>query len=507
MLLIHPPVAKPCEPPAGIARLAGVLRGAGFPCTVLDANLEGLQYLLAAPRHENDTWSRRASRNLKANLAALRSPALYGNVDRYKRAVADISRVLALAGKAHGVALTLANYQDASLSPLKSVDLLQAAETPELNLYFPWFSQRLSELVETENPPLLGISLNYLSQALPAFAMAGFLKKHYPHLPLVMGGGLVTSWLRRPDWHNPFGGLIDHLIAGPGEEPLLALLGAEGKGSPALPDFSDLAESLYLAPGFILPYAAASGCWWNRCSFCPEKAEGNPYSATHTERVMRDLDCLAAETRPSILHLLDNAIHPTLLQALAGRPVPLPWYGFARITEILSDGDFCRALRRSGCVMLKLGIESGNQDVLDKMEKGIDLAVVSQALSALRKAGIATYVYLLFGTPGESLREACHTLEFVRKHHEAITFLNLAIFNLPLAAEQTAHLTTREFYAGDLSFYRDFEHPRGWQRALVRRFLEQEFKRDPAVTPILHRDPPVFTSNHAAFLQQNCRFC
>ncbi len=507
MLLIHPPVAKPCEPPAGIARLAGVLRAAGFPCTVLDANLEGLRYLLAHPRHENDTWSRRACRNLDGNLTALRSPALYGNVDRYKRAVIDISRVLALAGKAHGVVLTLANYQDPALSPLKSVDLLQTAEAPERNLYFPWFSQRLSELVETENPSLVGISLNYLSQALPAFAMAGFLKKRYPHLPLVMGGGLVTSWLRRPDWCNPFGSLIDYLIAGPGEEPLLALLGADSETAPAAPDFSDLVKYPYLAPGFILPYAAATGCWWNRCSFCPEKAEGNPYSTTHADRVMRDLDYLAAETRPSLLHLLDNAIHPTLLHALAGRPVPLPWYGFARITEILSDEDFCRALRRSGCIMLKLGVESGNQDVLDKMEKGIDLPLVSQALTALREAGIATYVYLLFGTPGESFREARHTLEFVRKHHEAITFLNLAIFNLPLASEQTGDLRTRDFYAGDLSFYRDFEHPRGWHRTEVRRFLEQEFKRDPAVTPILHRDPPVFTSNHAAFLQQGCGFC
>ena len=42
MLLIFPPVAKPCEPPAGIAKLAGALKAHGVPCTVLDANLEGM---------------------------------------------------------------------------------------------------------------------------------------------------------------------------------------------------------------------------------------------------------------------------------------------------------------------------------------------------------------------------------------------------------------------------------------------------------------------------------
>ena len=42
MILIHPPVAKPCEPPAGIAKLCGVLNQHRVKYRVLDANLEGL---------------------------------------------------------------------------------------------------------------------------------------------------------------------------------------------------------------------------------------------------------------------------------------------------------------------------------------------------------------------------------------------------------------------------------------------------------------------------------
>ena len=42
ILLIQPPVAKPCEPPAGVARLAGALQAAGIDCRVYDASLEGL---------------------------------------------------------------------------------------------------------------------------------------------------------------------------------------------------------------------------------------------------------------------------------------------------------------------------------------------------------------------------------------------------------------------------------------------------------------------------------
>jgi hypothetical protein len=60
-------------------------------------------------------------------------------------------------------------------------------------------------------------------------------------------------------------------------------------------------------------------------------------------------------------------------------------------------------------------------------------------------------------------------------------------------------LCTTHFYDGDLSLYRNFEHPGGWHRHRVRRFLDAEFKRHEAIAPILRRDPPIFTSNHAPF--------
>jgi hypothetical protein len=50
MLLINPPVVRPCEAPAGIARLLGTLKSHGVSCRALDANLEGLLHLLDHPR-------------------------------------------------------------------------------------------------------------------------------------------------------------------------------------------------------------------------------------------------------------------------------------------------------------------------------------------------------------------------------------------------------------------------------------------------------------------------
>ena len=500
MLLIYPPLAKPCEAPAGIARLAGALRGHGLAdCTLLDANLEGQLHLLAQQPPADDTWTRRAFRAVNDNLDRMRSPDLYTNPARYQRAVADINRIVEQVGLQRQLNLNLANYQDSTVSPLKSADLLRCARAPEDNIFYPWFVERLTRILETSNPQMAGLSLNYLSQAPTTFAMIGFLKRIAPGLPIVAGGGLITSWLRNPAWSNPFAGLIDHLVAGPGEEPLLKLLGIENNGKHQPPDFQDLPRKGYLAPGFILPYAASSGCYWNRCSFCPEKAEENPYHSLPADRVVTDLATLCQKTEPGLIHFLDNAIAPALMRRLIETPPSAPWYGFARVSPQLTDPEFCRRLRQSGCLMLKLGIESGDQSVLDAMDKGIDLQMVAGALSALEQAGIATYVYLLFGTPSEGLTQARKTLDFVVTHQSAITFLNLAVFNMPVASPEAHDLQAKDFYEGDLSLYSDFAHPQGWGRKKIRTFLDKEFKRHPAILPILQRDPPIFTSNHAPF--------
>lgn len=503
MLLIFPPLAKACEPPAGITRIGGFLRGNKHRCKLWDANLESQLYLLGLQQTPVDTWSRRAWKNVQPNLQLLRGTALYESNDRYQRAVRDLNRAMHQSCTGSTINISLADYQDSRLSPHQSKDLLLAAEKFQDSIFFPFFQARLNEIMEDTEYQYIGISLNYLSQALPAFCLTGLIRKKYPEITIIAGGGLVTSWLRSPGWINPFTDLFDHMIAGQGELPLLEILAPHTLSQHQPPDFSDLPLNHYLSPGLILPYSASTGCYWNRCSFCPEKAEGSPYAKLPTQQVMEDLDSLVAKHPPRLIHLLDNAVAPSLMKQIILQPFGAAWYGFARVTPELSDPSFCRELRKSGCILLKLGIESGSQEVLDTMDKGIELKMVEDSLTALRLAGIATYVYLLFGTPAESHAEARQTLAFTRRNAEAITFLNLAVFNLPHNSLESDTLELRDFSNGDLGLYSDFYHPRGWDRKTVRNFLSKEFKTDPAIRGILQRDPPFFTSNHAPLILQS----
>ena len=309
--------------------------------------------------------------------------------------------------------------------------------------------------------------------------------------------------MKRPEWKNPFSGLVDDMVTGPGEGYIQELLGIKNSAAHIKPGYELFPINEYLSPGLILPYSASSGCYWQKCRFCPEKAEGNPYIPISPDLVINDLASLIEYHRPTIVHILDNAISPSLLKRFIEQPLNAPWYGFVRLTDHFKDPDFCFGLKRSGCVMLKIGVESGNQGVLDALNKGIKLTTVSTALKNLKHAGIGTYLYFLFGTPSEGPAEARHTMDFVKKHHKMIDFLNLAIFNMPSNSPDTLKYSTGKFYEGDLSLYSSFEHPKGWNRRKVRAFLDNEFKKDSAIRTIIRRDPPFFTSNHAAFFLKN----
>ncbi|HNV68813.1 MAG TPA: radical SAM protein [Candidatus Ozemobacteraceae bacterium] len=522
MLLINPPVSRPCEAPAGMARLAGRLREAGHQISLWDANLEGFLQTIGIEPASDDTWTRRAWRDRERHIRDLRSGEAFAHPDTYARVIGDLERLLSRhPASIQGWHIGLTDLTHERLQPVRSTDLARAAIEPETNPFYRWFRHVWGNRFAGLNFDLIGISLNYLDQALTASALAGALKTLTPKSRIVMGGGLITSWLSRPGFINPWSGIVERLIAGPGEEALVRLAEEHHHGQQALRsetnsfsllstysgpsenppgrtyDFFGLPLDQYLSPGITLPVSLSHGCFWHTCSFCPETAEGNRYQPVHDD--IQLLQTLTQRHHQRLLHLLDNALSPRFLRQAAEQAIGAPWYGFARFEEPLDNLDFCRALRRHGCVMLQLGLESGDQSVLDDLHKGISLDRACRILDNLKLAGIGTYVYLLFGTPAEDEASARRTLDLVARHAETIDFLNLAIFNLPIGAGEASTLDTMPFSEGDLSLYVDFKHPKGWNRAHVRRFLDREFRRHPAITPIIKRDPPAFTSSHAPF--------
>lgn len=500
LLLINPPISIPSEPPLGLARLSGALSEHNIPHEVIDANTEGIHWLLKHTETRDDLWSKRSKKHLEANLSAIKNGSAFENISKYKKTVLEINRLLEIAGLKKGVKITLTDYTDNVLSPVKSDDLIASAKNFSNNPFFEYFSDRLEDVMIRERITTAGFSINYLSQALCGFSMIGFLKRKKPRIKVIIGGGLINSWVKRGLRLNAFDGLVDEIIYGPGEKKLLSMFGV----NTALKNHFQLCyekfdKKLYLSPGFVLPYNTSTGCYWNRCTFCPERAEGNDYIQIPPEYMVDELKNLVKKTCPSLIHLTDNALHTAVLQEIIKKPPGVPWYGFVRIDKSMGDLNYCIKLKQSGCVLLKMGIESADQDVLNKMKKGIDIETAKKVLKNLKAAGIGTYIYLLFGTPFETYKSARKTMDFVAEYHDLIDFMNIAIFNMPANTSDANGLTLKDFYDGDLSLYTDFIHPNGWNRMKVREFLDREFKKHHAIKPIMDRHPRFFTSNHAPF--------
>ncbi len=526
ILLLQPPALKPAEPPLALAVLLAHLKGEGVNVEAIDANLAAYLYLLDGERLIGragtavETSLHRALSHRAASMTLLRSVAAVQNFARYNTAVRYLNRLLAVWNTPCGKErLTLGDYQHSGFSAFDPDDLERAAAGTIDSLFADYFREELLPQIVAMRPRIIAISINFIHQALPAFELAGILHRALPDIILVAGGGLITSWqepLRRLDLGLP---PFDRLIFGPGEAVLTALANDQSDAAYTLadatdisfvPDFSFADLHGYFSPQPVLPLTASRGCYWKRCLFCPEAAAPvHPYralSATELPGLMRQM-----ADRYGIKHiqLTDNAIPVNILKVLAQQRVELVdlnWFGFVRFEPVLEDADFVAQLAESGCRMLQLGLESGSQKVLDRLGKGIRLESAARILKNLAAAGIASYVYIMLGTPGETEADALQTLTFLERHAERIGFLNLSIMNLPrgsgLLDDPEQHgiaATTPIDAATPLGLYQPFSSTGDWDRAAARKFLDKRLLGSAVIRTIVNRTPPHFTSNHALF--------
>lgn len=507
IILVYPPVARPSEPPLGLATVAGVLKRAGVVYQVLDLNAEAFHILLShdfpSPR-PTDRFSKRSIARVQEYADELRSPDILNEPRRYASAISHILRALWLrtAGSG-GPRFTLTDFRHPKFSPLSTQDLLCMASERSMGPVGKRLEHRLIQCLLSSKARCLGISIQYLSQALPAMALAGAVKEAAPQVKIVVGGALVTSWakLGRLPRLKPW---IDLIVPGDDLSPLGVILGMETQslhGDAHLPEFQGFPWEYYLSPQRVVPMFTSRGCYWGRCSFCPEADGGKNFRSMPPELIPATMGQIARETQAQWIHITDNGIPPKSLVSLAKSGTGVKWFGFARFESILSREEMARDLYRSGCRMLQLGLESGSASILEMLGKGTNLEAVSSILANLHRANIATYVYVLFGVPGETHEDARRTLNFIVDNAPWIDYLHCSILNLPRqgklkVALELADLGTKE--AQDLSLYVGFRSRKGMDRKAARLFLQKEFSKDPVISEILRRDPPAFTSAHAA---------
>jgi len=510
------------------------LRREGATAEAIDANLEAHLYLLDGDRLASAagpapaTALHRAMKNVPRALSLLRSPPAGASFPRYTSAARHLNTALsAYRGVGGRERWTLGDYVHGDLSEFSLRDLSLAAAGGAGTVFSGYFRDALLPRVVRMRPRGVAISVNYRHQVLPAFELAGMLRRRLPGVPVYGGGGMFSSW------RSSLRGMglaflpFDRVGFGPGEGPLAGAAGGASPGGAVFfedgesvefrPDFGFAPLREYLSPEPVLPVAATRGCYWRRCRFCPEAvAPLHPYRASDAGTFPALLRELYDRYGVRRFHLTDNAIPVPVLRSMAdGGSVlrGLSWHGFARFERELLEPGFASALAAAGCSMLQLGLESGSQPLLDRMGKGTRVADASTILSNLAGAGIAAYVYVMLGAPGETETDAERTRSFLAEHAGEIGFLNLSILNLPREASwggiaEGSSLRRGGFPGGDepLGLYRQVAEGDGWGRAKARRFLQKRILGDPAIRAIAARTPPWFGDSHAVFFRNTVTF-
>jgi anaerobic magnesium-protoporphyrin IX monomethyl ester cyclase len=88
---------------------------------------------------------------------------------------------------------------------------------------------------------------------------------------------------------------------------------------------------------------------------------------------------------------------------LIARKLDIRWFGNAR-ADNLTDLNFVKRLRASGCWMLAMGIESASDETRKDMVKKLEQQKIEAAFKNLRQTGIKSFAFFIFGYPGESVK-------------------------------------------------------------------------------------------------------
>jgi anaerobic magnesium-protoporphyrin IX monomethyl ester cyclase len=168
---------------------------------------------------------------------------------------------------------------------------------------------------------------------------------------------------------------------------------------------------------FSLNMVSTRGCPFH-CNWCAKPIWGQRYAMRSAGNVVEELAAIKATIAPDHIWFADDifGLRPDWVAEFAAgvraRDARVPFTMQSR-ADLMTDRAV-DALASAGCQEVWLGVESGSQQVLDAMDKGIEIDDVVQASRRLKAAGIRVAFFLQFGYPGETLDDVWRTVDLVR---------------------------------------------------------------------------------------------
>jgi len=162
------------------------------------------------------------------------------------------------------------------------------------------------------------------------------------------------------------------------------------------------------------------GCSWGKCKFCFQAGSCRPPYRRHSiERVLKEMEILYQNFGIKEIAFWDDSFVMNknwLKKFCAGkkeRNLPTSWTASGRANVMTEE--MIQLIFDAGCWSLFIGVESGNQELLDDIGKGIKLDEVRRAFEAMNRVGIESRGAFMLGLPGETPEMGMKTINFAKK--------------------------------------------------------------------------------------------
>ncbi len=370
----------------------------------------------------------------------------------------DLAYMAAMVEKAGGKAI-IRDYPaekkgwkdfQADLKLFKPDFLVISVTTPTLNL-----DLRSSAIAKKLNPEIIT-----LAKGAHFYEFDKKILSNYRHLDLVIRGEAEP--------------IIEEIIKGVPFSKIRGITYRQGKKifrnreRPFIADLDRLPfparhllnNDLYRFPDTNEPYAlvlSGRGCP-GQCIFClVGKVSGNVLRTRSVKKIIGEIEsCIKDFGIKTFFFRADTFTWKRkwvfdFCDGVISKRLGIRWGTNSRVDTL--DEEMVIKMRQAGCEVVGLGIESGCQEMLDKMGKNITLKETTQAVEICHKHGLKTLLFFIIGLPWESKETIERTIDFAKKLPG--TFYNFSLAypfpgtKLAEIAEKNNLLTKSSLYGFD----------------------------------------------------------
>jgi len=411
-------------------------------------------YTLWATSRIDSTDIARAAAGMRDKEAFLDFPAYLKNVNvilRYFNFLGSLSYPAEISNFRQ---MSRARFSIYNLTDLTNSDLRAKACRP----FARFFDERLATDPELNDTDCFGISIVYDHQLIHAFYLAEALKKRWPDKLLLLGGTSISQMykhMRDKTQMKRFFNLCDAIVVGEGETAITEIAAVKGDFSknkfipnlitydrqrdeiqlPQAIHYENVAAlgtplynhpwHLYLSPEKGINYAPTRGCYWNRCTFCDyglnTDMPTSPWRERKIDQVVADLQRACLEEQIKYVYFAVDVMAPAYIErlsdAMLDAGLDIRWSAEMRLEKIFS-AERCKKMARSGCVCISFGMESGNQRVLDLIDKGTKVQYMGETMKNFSNAGVAVQLMAFTDFPTETPAEKKETFDFIKTYDD-----------------------------------------------------------------------------------------